>query len=66
MRANPGCSKDIAARLGIKDIIPDNGRRDDAVVFTDGSEQRVVKSRWVFTVIRTTVAEESGAVSITT
>ena len=44
MRANLGCTKDTAAGLGIKDIIPDNGRRDDAVVFTDGNMQRVFKS----------------------
>ena len=66
MRAYLGCTKDTAAELGIKDIIPDKGRRDDAVVFTDGSVQRVVKCRWAFTVITTTVAEKSGAVRITT
>ena len=60
--------KDGETDKAIEEIIADNSREDDAVVFTDGSVQRGVKSGWAFTVRvnGTTVAEKSGAVSITT
>ena len=52
----------------IEDLISRNSNEEDAVVFTDGSVQRGVKSGWGFTVRMhgTIVAERSGAVDITT
>ena len=58
--------KDDETDKAIEEIIADN-REDDADLFTNGSVKRGVKSGWAFTVRvkGTTVAEESGAVSIT-
>ena len=52
----------------VEDIIAEHCGIDDAVVFMDGSVQRDVKSGWAFTVRvnGATVAEDSGAVNLTT
>ena len=52
----------------VEGIIAEQSREGDAVIFTDGSVQRGVKSRWAYTVRVNgeTVAEGSGAVEITT
>ena len=52
----------------VEAIIAEHSTDEDAVVFTDGSVQRGVKSGWAFTirVNGETVAEGSGAVDLTT
>ena len=52
----------------VEAIIAEQSREGDAVIFTDGSVQRGVKSGWAYTVRVNgeTVAEGSGAVDITT
>ncbi len=49
-------------------IIAEQSREGDAVIFTDGSVQRSIKSGWAYAVRMNgeTVAEGSGAVDITT
>ena len=52
----------------VEAIIAEQSREGDAVIFTDGSVQRGIKSGWAYTVRVNgeTVAEGSGAVDITT
>ena len=52
----------------VEAIIAEHSSDGDAVVFTDGSVQRGVKSGWAFTIRINgeTVAEGSGAVDLTT
>ena len=52
----------------VEAIIAEQSREGDAVIFTDGSVQRGIKSGWAYTVRVNgeTVAEGSGAVEITT
>ena len=52
----------------VEAIIAEQSREGDAVIFTDGSVQRGVKSGWAYTVRVNgeTVVEGSGAVDITT
>ena len=52
----------------VQAIIAEQSREGDAVIFTDGSVQRGIKSGWAYTVRVNgeTVAEGSGAVEITT
>ena len=60
---NPG-----EADKAVEELIQENSSDEDAIIFTDGSVKRGVKSGWAFTVrIKgEVVAEGSGAVDITT
>ena len=55
------------ANAGIESVINEMSDADDAVIFTDGSVKRGVKSGWAFSVWvdGQTVAEDSCAVEIT-
>ena len=55
------------ANAGIESVISEISDADDAVIFTDGSVKRGVKSGWAFSVRvdGLTVAEDSCAVEIT-
>ena len=55
------------ANAGIESVISEISDADDAVIFTDGSVKRGVKSSWAFSVRvdGQTVAEDSCAVEIT-
>ena len=52
----------------VEAIIAEHSRVDDAIVFTDGSVKRGVKSGWGFTIKieGQTVHEASGAINLTT
>ena len=56
------------ADKAVEELIQQNSSEDDAIVFTDGSVKRGEKSGWAFTirVNGATIAEDSGAVDITT
>ena len=56
-----------AANAEIESVISEISEADDAVIFSDGSVKRGVKSGWAYSVRvdGRTVAEDSGAVEIT-
>ena len=57
-----------AANAEIETLIEENSRRGDAIIFTDGSVKRGVKSGWAFSarVDGVVVGEDSGATTLTT
>ena len=63
-------ARDVAgsAETAVRQIIEDNSRPSDPVIYTDGSVQRGVKSGWGFAVLRDghVIHKASGACNITT
>ena len=57
-----------AANAEIETLIEENSRRGDAIIFTDGSVKRGVRSGWAFSarVDGVVVGEDSGATTLTT